>query len=566
MGNSVIHKFVSSKNQSPDNTLVSKNEWNDEHVFGGGSSHEALIWDNTQTDNIKWVDLLPANVKNPPYNAVGNGTTDDSSAISTAKTDHSHIYLPPSAGAYRVSSNLTIESDEFLSIPNAQVTIDTGVTITINSAFGPARDDWAIGVGSVTYSAVASLFGLVHTKASGAGKYNLFNGATKVGADIDPPTGLTPFQVTSIGDPASALPSLSSSNVFAIMQSTGNCSMAYIANTTGNCGPYFGDTDSSERAALIWNNNNETPEEFHIITGDTGLTSTNAGSPRSMTFKGEATAAKATLQIGVTEPFPTERFVVSKFDPSGQFPIAVRNAQRSIAVPSAPTISIGSGASSLSIGAYSVKITVSTKNALEGAGGETLASVASNSVSITSPGTERITVPLPVINDHFGNPFPDTEVDKKIYRTTAGGSTYLLDTTVPNSTSTVDLTKADGALGAAEPVSDTSTDGIAVGYRFFGDDGSGNPLDVGRIRDIYDVGGTEGEICIEPVTGGSFVEGVRLIGLGLGAAMQLTELSGDIAAPPTDKARVYARDSGGGKTQLVVRFPTGAVQVLATEP
>jgi hypothetical protein len=40
----------------------------------------------------------------------------------------------------------------------------------------------------------------------------------------------------------------------------------------------------------------------------------------------------------------------------------------------------------------------------------------------------------------------------------------------------------------------------------------------------------------------------------------------DAAAPASNKARLYARDNGAGKTQLVVRFPTGAVQVLATEP
>lgn len=40
----------------------------------------------------------------------------------------------------------------------------------------------------------------------------------------------------------------------------------------------------------------------------------------------------------------------------------------------------------------------------------------------------------------------------------------------------------------------------------------------------------------------------------------------DPAAPPSNFARLYARDDGGGKTQLVVRFNTGAVQVIATEP
>lgn len=40
----------------------------------------------------------------------------------------------------------------------------------------------------------------------------------------------------------------------------------------------------------------------------------------------------------------------------------------------------------------------------------------------------------------------------------------------------------------------------------------------------------------------------------------------DPAAPAANQAVVYARDNGGGKTQLCVRFATGAVQVLATQP
>lgn len=40
----------------------------------------------------------------------------------------------------------------------------------------------------------------------------------------------------------------------------------------------------------------------------------------------------------------------------------------------------------------------------------------------------------------------------------------------------------------------------------------------------------------------------------------------DPAAPAVNSAVVYARDNGSGKTQLCVRFNTGAVQVISTEP
>jgi hypothetical protein len=40
----------------------------------------------------------------------------------------------------------------------------------------------------------------------------------------------------------------------------------------------------------------------------------------------------------------------------------------------------------------------------------------------------------------------------------------------------------------------------------------------------------------------------------------------DASAPAANKAVLYCRDNGSGKTQIVARFPTGAVQVIATEP
>lgn len=48
--------------------------------------------------------------------------------------------------------------------------------------------------------------------------------------------------------------------------------------------------------------------------------------------------------------------------------------------------------------------------------------------------------------------------------------------------------------------------------------------------------------------------------------IELSELGADPAAPAANSGRLYFRDNGSGKTQLVARFPTGAVQVIATEP
>ncbi|MCR4339412.1 MAG: hypothetical protein NUW01_05940 [Gemmatimonadaceae bacterium] len=49
------------------------------------------------------------------------------------------------------------------------------------------------------------------------------------------------------------------------------------------------------------------------------------------------------------------------------------------------------------------------------------------------------------------------------------------------------------------------------------------------------------------------------------AAVLFAEIS-DPDAPAANGARLYAKDSGAGKTLIVARFPTGAVQTIATEP
>lgn len=65
----------------------------------------------------------------------------------------------------------------------------------------------------------------------------------------------------------------------------------------------------------------------------------------------------------------------------------------------------------------------------------------------------------------------------------------------------------------------------------------------------------------------SFVSSNWIVASGLSGAgfFQVPEQSVDPGGV-ADQARIYAKDNGAGKTQLVVRFGSGAVQVLATEP
>lgn len=53
--------------------------------------------------------------------------------------------------------------------------------------------------------------------------------------------------------------------------------------------------------------------------------------------------------------------------------------------------------------------------------------------------------------------------------------------------------------------------------------------------------------------------------LGATGVVTFTERT-DPAAPAADKAILYAKDNGSGKTLLVVRFNTGAIQTIATQP
>jgi hypothetical protein len=47
--------------------------------------------------------------------------------------------------------------------------------------------------------------------------------------------------------------------------------------------------------------------------------------------------------------------------------------------------------------------------------------------------------------------------------------------------------------------------------------------------------------------------------------LEVAEIA-DPEVAPADSARIFVRDNGSSKTQLCIRFPSGAVQVIATEP
>jgi hypothetical protein len=75
------------------------------------------------------------------------------------------------------------------------------------------------------------------------------------------------------------------------------------------------------------------------------------------------------------------------------------------------------------------------------------------------------------------------------------------------------------------------------------------------VTSLGDYGGRGGALVrlknFVPVTNMAYFEG--------------TEIA-DPPVPGANAGRLYFRDNGSGKTQLVVRFPNGAIQVIATEP
>lgn len=80
-------------------------------------------------------------------------------------------------------------------------------------------------------------------------------------------------------------------------------------------------------------------------------------------------------------------------------------------------------------------------------------------------------------------------------------------------------------------------------------------------------GGVEGDPYLDILnenTGN--LAGVSFAKCRLTGTIGITESATTPNAPPANAAYIFTRDNGSGKTELCVRFNTGAVQVLSTEP
>lgn len=55
MANALKHIFVSAKADGGDTSLVRPTDWNDEHLFAGGTEGYILVWQAAASDKVAWV-------------------------------------------------------------------------------------------------------------------------------------------------------------------------------------------------------------------------------------------------------------------------------------------------------------------------------------------------------------------------------------------------------------------------------------------------------------------------------------------------------------------------------
>lgn len=114
---------------------------------------------------------------------------------------------------------------------------------------------------------------------------------------------------------------------------------------------------------------------------------------------------------------------------------------------------------------------------------------------------------------------------------------------------------------AAVRLGKTASQGISVGGDAFG---TSPYLFADSSNNLVAAMGSTNAIQIQNLSGTAIA---NILSLNGGAVMEfVTESSADAAAPSSNGARLYTKDNGAGKTQLAVRFATGAVQIIATEP
>ena len=141
-----------------------------------------------------------------------------------------------------------------------------------------------------------------------------------------------------------------------------------------------------------------------------------------------------------------------------------------------------------------------------------------------------------VATQHVAIATQATQKFESLYQSANGSFRFVRSAN--GGTETPALVVSDTAASSGTPVTLQVETARAVGYFMRGTRAGTNYFDV-------DVNGS--------------------IRMSQGGYIELAERAADPAAPVTNSARFYLKDNGAGKTQFCVRFPTGPVQILATE-
>lgn len=175
----------------------------------------------------------------------------------------------------------------------------------------------------------------------------------------------------------------------------------------------------------------------------------DGGVPSTVTIgdkEGNGNATKLIINdVAKSISLSTDGGTVTNTVGSGSMSVTTTEAAPRLDIPAAARG--GAGTNALSAGDYSWKVTYLT------AEGETEASDASNTLTIDPLTQDPPTVTLP-IGSHY-------VLSRKLYRTTAGGSTYKLVATISdNTTATYDDDIADASLGVVAPTVNTTANPV----------------------------------------------------------------------------------------------------------
>ncbi len=132
-------------------------------------------------------------------------------------------------------------------------------------------------------------------------------------------------------------------------------------------------------------------------------------------------------------------------------------------------------------------------------------------------------------------------------------SSYLFRVNEAGATETKTTINSHGKLTVQNDVSNNSTLVLV-------DNATGTTSASNVLMELKGHASQSGDALQVQSSAGTVLGGITATGAAL-----FVEQS-DPSAPASNRAVLYAKDNGAGKTQLVVRFATGAVQVLATEP